>query len=123
MKLLGRFVFHIFSNALALLAAAYFVVGFTFHGDFWALIVTAAVLTLINTFIKPLFTFFLSPLIILTLGLFSLVINAATLYILDIFSSSLTIQGYLPLLYGTLIVTIVNVTLEFVSRRIFSKEE
>ena len=117
MKLIGRFIFHIFSNAIALLVAAYFVPGFTFRGDFLAILVTATILTLINIFIKPLFSFFFGPIIILTLGLFSIVINAATLYILDIFSAPLTIQGYLPLLYGTLIVTAVNVILEFISRR------
>ena len=117
MKLIGRFIFHIFSNAIALLVAAYFVPGFTFRGDFLAILVTATILTLINIFIKPLFSFFFGPIIILTLGLFSIVINAATLYILDIFSAPLTIQGYLPLLYGTLIVTAVNMVLEFISRR------
>ncbi len=117
MKLIGRFIFHIFSNAIALLVAAYFVPGFTFRGDFLAILVTATILTLINIFIKPLFSFFFGPIIILTLGLFSIVINAATLYILDIFSAPLTIQGYLPLLYGTLIVTAVNMVLEFISKR------
>ena len=117
MKLIGRFIFHIFSNAIALLVAAYFVPGFTFRGDFLAILVTATILTLINIFIKPLFSFFFGPIIILTLGLFSIVINAATLYILDIYSAPLTIQGYLPLLYGTLIVTAVNMVLEFISKR------
>ena len=122
MKLIGRFIFHIFSNAIALLVAAYFVPGFTFRGDFVAILITAAILTLINIFIKPLFSFFFGPIIILTLGLFSIVINAATLYILDIFSAPLTIQGYLPLLYGTLIVTAVNMILEFISRRFHTEE-
>lgn len=122
MKLIGRFIFHIFSNAIALLVAAYFVPGFTFRGDFVAILITATILTLINIFIKPLFSFFFGPIIILTLGLFSIVINAATLYILDIFSAPLTIQGYLPLLYGTLIVTAVNMILEFISRRFRTEE-
>ena len=122
MKLIGRFIFHIFSNAIALLVAAYFVPGFTFRGDFVAILITAAILTLINIFIKPPFSFFFGPIIILTLGLFSIVINAATLYILDIFSAPLTIQGYLPLLYGTLIVTAVNMILEFISRRFHTEE-
>ncbi|MEK7089197.1 MAG: phage holin family protein [Patescibacteria group bacterium] len=122
MKLIGKFLFHIFSNAIALIVAAYFVVGFTFSGAFLAMLITATILTLINVFIKPLLSFFMGPLIILTLGLFYLVINAITLYILDIFSAPLTIQGYLPLLYGTLIVTIVNVILEMIGRRMYKKD-
>lgn len=121
MKFIGKFLFHIFSNAIALLAAAYLVVGFTFSGTFVAMLVTATILTLINIFIKPLLTLFMGPLILLTLGLFSLVINAITLYILDIFSTPLTIQGYLPLLYGTLIVTIVNVILEMIGRGMYKE--
>lgn len=120
MKLIGKFIFHIFSNAIALLVAAYFVAGFTFRGTFLAMLATATILTLINIFIKPLLTFFMGPLIILTLGLFSLVVNAITLYILDIFSAPLTIQGYLPLLYGTLIVTAVNMVLEMLGRGMYS---
>jgi putative membrane protein len=122
MKSIIKFLFRIFSNAIALLAAAYLVAGFTFSGTFIAMLVTATILTLINIFIKPLLTFFMGPLILLTLGLFYLVINAITLYILDIFSTPLTIQGYLPLLYGTLIVTIVNVILEMVGRGIYREE-
>ena len=122
MKLIGKFLFHTFSNAIALLVATYFVAGFIFHGDILSMLVTAAVLTLINIFIKPLLSFFMGPLIILTLGLFYLVINAITLYILDIFSTPLTIQGYLPLLYGTLIVTLVNLVLEMVGRGMYKEE-
>lgn len=121
MKFIGKFIFHTFANAIALLAAAYLVAGFLFQGDFIAMLITAATLTLINIFIKPLLSFFMGPLIILTLGLFYLVINAITLYILDIFSAPLTIQGYLPLLYGTIIVTIVNMILEVVGRRVYKE--
>lgn len=121
MKLIGKFIFHIFSNAITLIVAAYFVVGFTFRGTFLEMLGTAAALTLINIFIKPLLSFFMGPLIILTLGLFYLVINATTLYILDIFSAPLTIQGYLPLLYGTLIITAVNLVLEMIGRRMYKE--
>ena len=45
----------------------------------------------------------------ITLGLFNLVINGGLLYIVDKYSQNLTINGLPALIYGTLIITIVNV--------------
>lgn len=108
MKLIGRLIFHVFTNAIALLAAAYFVAGFTVSGDVAALAIAAVILTAINTFIRTVLKLLLGPLVILTFGLFTIVINALSLYLLDLWSPAITIQGYLPLLLGTLIVSAVN---------------
>ncbi|MDI6734370.1 MAG: phage holin family protein [Patescibacteria group bacterium] len=121
MKLIGGFIFHIFSNAIAVLAANYFIVGFIFKGDFVDLVVAALVLTLINTFLRPVLKLFLGPIIILTFGLFTIVINAITLYLLDILSDSLTIQGYLPLILGTIIIGVINFILNFAAKRLYRK--
>jgi len=45
----------------------------------WALLITAAVLALINTFLRPVITFLSFPLVILTGGLFLFVVNALTI--------------------------------------------
>ena len=120
MKLIGRFVFHIFANAIALLAAGYFIKGFILNGGFIELLVAAAILTLINTFIRPILKLLLGPLIILTLGLFLIVINAISLYLLDLWSEPLTIEGYTALLLGTLIVSAANLILNL-SAKTFKK--
>ncbi|MFA6407507.1 MAG: phage holin family protein [Candidatus Paceibacterota bacterium] len=119
LRLISKVAFHIFSNTVALIVAAYFVVGFSLQGDIAAIAITAIILTGINTLIKPILKLFLGPLILLTFGLFSLVINAITLFILDFFSAPLTIQGYVPLIYGTLIVTAVNIVLAIAGRQIY----
>jgi putative membrane protein len=121
MRLIGRFIFHVLSNALAILAAAYFVTNFKFDGDFLQLLATALILTLINTFVRPLLKLFLGPFILLTFGLLIIVINAATLYILDLWSTPLTIVGYEALLFGTLIVSAVNILMNFAGRSLFRK--
>ncbi len=108
MKFLGRFIIHFFANAVAILAAAYFIPGFSFSGDVTALAIAALILTVINTFIRPILKLLLGPLVILTFGLFTIVINALSLYLLDTLSTAITIQGYLPLLLATLIVSVVN---------------
>ena len=99
------------ANGLALFLATYFVTGFDVTPTVKGYLIVAGLLTVVNLIIRPIIKLILTPVIILTLGLFSLVINSAILYGLDIISTSLTIEGLLPLLYATLIITIVNVIL------------
>jgi len=108
MKLIGNLIVHILSNVVAILAAAYLITGFVFQGDFIALITTAAILTLINFIVRPVLKLLLGPLVVLTFGLFMIVINALTLYILDFLSDPLIIEGYLPLLVATILFSVVN---------------
>jgi len=108
MRSLGSLIFHIFSNAVAILAAAYFIQDFSFTGDFVALIVAAAILTVINLVLRPILKLLFGPLILLTFGLFTIVINAVTLYLLDILSDPLIIEGYIPLLLATILFSVVN---------------
>ncbi|MBI3495259.1 phage holin family protein, partial [Candidatus Berkelbacteria bacterium] len=75
-----------------------------------------AVFTFLNIIIKPLIRFFLGPLVILTFGLFNLVITGGLLYILDLYSQNLTITGLSALVAGTLIITVVNMIIHVVHR-------
>jgi putative membrane protein len=117
MRFISRFIFHLFTNAVALLVAAYFVAGFTISGGLPALMMAAFILTLINTFIRPILKLLLGPFVILTFGLFTIIINALSLYLLDLWSPAITIQGYLPLLLGTLIVSVVNAILGLAAKK------
>lgn len=75
-------------NALALLATAYVVPGF--HVDnFTSALITAVVLGIINAFIRPILAVVSAPITILTLGLFSFVINAVVLYL-----ATLVVPGF-----------------------------
>ncbi len=107
MKLIGRTIFHIFSNGVAILVTNYFVPGF-FSGDIKSLGLAAVILTAINLFLKPVLKLLSGPLILLTFGLFTLVINAISIYILDILSQAITIQGLEELIIATLIISFVN---------------
>ena len=113
MKLLGNLILHVIGNAIAILAAAYFIPNFIWTGDFQALLIAATILTAINFVLRPILKLLLGPLILLTFGLFILVINAGTLYILDILSDPLIIQGYIPLLLATLLFSVVNSLISF----------
>lgn len=108
MGLLSGIILQIFSNAIAILAASYFIAEFDWTGNFIELVIAAAILTLINKILKPIAKLFFGPLILITFGLFLLIINAGTLYLLDFWIEPLKVQGLIPLLLGTLIVGVVN---------------
>lgn len=121
MKLIGRLVFSVFSNAIAIMAASYVITDFIFNGDFIDLLIAAGILTVINVFARPVMKLVFGPVIVLTLGLFILVINALVIYLLDFFSPSITINGLLPLFLATLIIGAVNFLINHSARFIFKK--
>ena len=111
-KLLARWIIVV----LALLAAAWLVPGFHVGGDAWiAYAVMAAVLGVVNAFVRPVLKLLTCPLIVLTLGLFTLVINAAMLLLAARIAGSLgvafSIDGFWPALWGGLIVSVVTTIL------------
>ncbi|KKU94543.1 MAG: hypothetical protein UY26_C0001G0095 [Candidatus Jorgensenbacteria bacterium GW2011_GWA1_48_13] len=108
MKFLGRIIIHIIVNAIVILAASEFIKGFIWVGNFIELLIAAVIFAAINMFLKPIMKLFFGPFIVLTLGLFAILINAATLFILDKLTEPLIIDGYLPLLLATLLFGIVN---------------
>lgn len=76
------------------------------------LLAVAAVFTVVNAFVKPLVKLLSLPLVILTLGLFLLVINALmlwlTAWITEVTDYGLRIDGFWAAFLGAIIVTIVN---------------
>ncbi|WP_063130292.1 phage holin family protein [Nocardia fusca] len=76
------------------------------------LLAVAAVFTVVNSFVKPLVKLLSLPLVILTLGLFLLVINALmlwlTAWITEATDYGLRIDGFWAAFLGAIIVTIVN---------------
>ena len=119
MKLISHFIFSFFSNFVALLIAGNFISGFEISDNLANLAIAAVIFMLLNTFIRPLIKMIFSPLVILTLGLFTLVINAGMLYLLDIVSENVTIRGTESLIYGTLLIVGVNFLLHFSAKYLF----
>ncbi|MCX6702407.1 MAG: phage holin family protein [Candidatus Wolfebacteria bacterium] len=114
---LGKLFFYLVFNFLALYLASRFVVGFAISQDPVEFLKIAAIFTLINLFVKPIFKFILKPFVILTLGLGIIAINMALLYSLKVFfPQSIGITGLIPLLYATLIVVIVNLFAHFLGK-------
>jgi len=68
------------------------------------LLVLGIILGLLNYFVRPILKAIALPLELLTLGLFSIVINMAMLWFLDLMFDEFYVPWLLPLLYTTLIV-------------------
>ncbi len=103
-------------SVVALVTAAWLVPGITVTGKAWvAYAVMAVVLGLVNALVRPLLKLLSCPLIILTLGLFLLVINAATLWLAALLTQALgfgfQVAGFLPAFLGALVVSVVSVLL------------
>ncbi|HEX4949241.1 MAG TPA: phage holin family protein [Blastocatellia bacterium] len=110
MKLLIRWA----SIAIALFAAAYFLPGIRVSGNGWvAYAVMALILSLVNLVIRPILRFFSFPITIITLGLFLLVINAATFWLsswlaVNYFDVRFYVDDFWSAFWGALIVSIVS---------------
>ena len=76
--------------------------------DWLYLLLAGLVFGLINLIVKPIVTFFSLPLIVVTLGLFFLVINALMLYLAAYFLDGLTVDGFVAALLGGLVIALFN---------------
>lgn len=121
MKTLLRLLSYIVGNYLGLYLASYAIPGFLISPEPLKILTVAALLLLGNIFIKPALKLILSPLVILTLGLFTIAINGFVLYLIDFMSDYITINGIEPLLYGTLLISAVTI-LTSLSLRLFMRE-
>ena len=102
-------------GSLAIFAAVLLVPGIEFSGPGWHIGVVALVFGLLNALLRPLIYLLTCPLVILTLGLFGLVINALLLgltsALADQLNISFHIDGFWPAFWGGLVISIVSTAL------------
>lgn len=104
--MLLRLVVRLVVLAFVIGLVAKVVPGINFDGSFWNLLWLAVLFSLINLIIGPILRLLSLPLIILTLGLFLLVVNAAILGITAAWSSHLSIDGFWDAVLGGLIIAV-----------------
>ena len=105
MNLLIRLVI----NAIALFAASYIVDGVNFTGEgYGSIFMVALIFGLVNAFIRPIALIFSFPALILSLGLFTLVINAIMLYLTAYFSSNFSVEGFGAAFFGAIVISLVS---------------
>lgn len=106
---------HWICDAVALWVAAAIVPGLGFSGGLVRLLLVAAVFGIVNSVLRPLLTILTCPLIVLTLGLFTLVINALMLLLTGWLSVrwdlGFTVSGFWAAFWGGLVVGLVSLVL------------
>ncbi len=106
---------HWLLNAAALWAAAWLLPGLDFQGTIVQLLMVAAVFGIVNSLVRPILTVLTCPLIVVTLGLFTLVINALMLLLTGALSArwglGFTVSGFWAAFIGGLVVGFVSVLL------------
>ena len=102
------FIIRILGSSAALYAAVLWVPGFSVTGSWQEYLIAGLVLALLNMLVRPVLKLISFPIIALTLGLFTLVINALMLWFLDYFLVSVGIVDFVALVWATLVVCIVN---------------
>lgn len=103
-----RIIIRILINAAALWVAAQLLGDITLSDDWVQVLIVAAVFGLVNALIRPVVKLLTFPLTILTLGLFTLVVNAAMLQLTDWLTEGLDVVGFWTSILGGIIISIVS---------------
>lgn len=114
-----RFIIRWFITAIAVAVAAWITPGITHVGN-WvsAAIVTAIILGLVNALIRPILKLFSCGLIIVTLGFFTLVVNALCLWLasyisIEWFNNGFRIENFFSAFLASIIISVVSFLLSF----------
>ncbi|WP_097651753.1 phage holin family protein [Candidatus Chloroploca asiatica] len=106
-------------SSLGIFAAVWIVPGIEFSGPGWHIGIVALVFGLLNALLRPLLYLLTCPLVILTLGLFGLVINAVLLgltsALADQIGISFFIDGFWPAFWGGLVISLITTILSFLA--------
>lgn len=109
-------------NAVALWCAARFIDGISYTGSWPGLVGLALVFGVVNTLIRPVLSFFSFPIQIITLGIFTLVLNALmlmlTAFLARHWDIPFVVNGFVPAVLGALLVSVLSTVLSaiFVKR-------
>jgi putative membrane protein len=112
-----RFILRLLANMGALAIATWLLSGIsltapTTQGKVLTLLVVALIFGIVNAIVKPIFTLFTACVVVLTLGLFLVVINALMLlltsWLSDQFNLGWSVDGFWTALIGSIIISIVS---------------
>ena len=108
MKLLLRWM----ASTAALMALAYYLTGITVD-NFYNALIAALILGLVNALIRPLLFLLTLPVNILTLGLFTLVINACLFWFVSTVVQGFEVAGFMPAFLGALGMSVVSFAVNY----------
>ena len=92
------------ANACGIYFASQFLSKISYQDSFLSLIIAATILSVVNAVVRPLVVILALPAYVITLGLFSLVVNALMLYLVDFLYGPFNVSGlFAPILAGIII--------------------
>jgi putative membrane protein len=104
-----RALLQIVLNGVGVYVASQLIPGIHYSGSWVYLLVVGLVIGIVNLLVRPIVTFFSFPLIILSLGLFFLVINGLMLWLAAaLLPSHLQVNGCMPAILGGLVIAVLN---------------
>jgi len=102
-------------NTIAIILAIKWVPGIAYSGAWWGVLIVALIFGLVNTFIRPLIKLLALPLLILSLGLFTFVINALMLLLTSLISAEFDlgfhVTGFKAAFWGSLVISLVSMVI------------
>lgn len=110
------FVIRILGNGLALYIANLLVPGFVVAGGIKEYLIAGILLGFLNLLVRPILKLVSMPLIIISLGLFIIVINGLILWIVDYIFDFVTIESLMALLWAVVIIGIINLLISAVAK-------
>lgn len=113
-----KFVIRWLINAAGLFAAVWIVPGIDYLGEWTGILWLALIIGLLNALVRPLLKFLTCPLIILTLGLFTIVINTIMLLLTSAIGQSfgigLMVDGFWSAVLGSLVMSVVSIVMSVI---------
>ena len=108
-RLLSKFLGKVVANSIGLYVAAYFFQGVTLSEGWKGLIIAASALALLHTILRPILKIITAPLILITFGLFTIIINIAILWVADHYLTQIAFNDLYSLMITALIITVANI--------------
>src|SRR4030042_883813 len=102
------FLCRLIINMVAILVISYLFPRVIWVDGFWAALVAAFLLGIVNAIIRPVLVFLTLPLTLLTLGLFLLIINGLMLWVVAALIRGFHVNGFWGAVFGSILISIVS---------------
>jgi putative membrane protein len=112
---------HFVAEAIAIWVATLLISGIHVYGGALTYLWIGVLFGVVNAVLGSILRLFTLPLVVLTLGLFSLIISTAMLALTASLSDKLDIDGFWSAFFAALIVAVVSAIIEWVLRRVLSR--
>jgi len=102
-------------SALALFLVSRIIAGIRLQ-DFWSALIAVAIIGLVNALVRPIFLLLTLPINILTLGLFTFIINACMLLLASSLTPGFKVDGFGSALLGSILLSVISTILHALVR-------